>query len=102
VFEKESDEQPDSTEIDQVSESAKTSDDAEKALEEDDEEVPIDRLSEVPPSIIKNLIKSGFETMAELSVTKKEELVEIEGIDEETATTIIQQAKNQIESTGGV
>ena len=70
--------------------------------EDDEQEVPVNKLSEIDPSVVENLIKSGFETMAELSVTQKEELIEIEGIDEETAVTIIEQAKNQMESTGGV
>lgn len=72
------------------------------SIEEDDEqEIPVDRLNEIPASIVENLMKSGFETMAELSVTQKEELIEIEGIDEETALTIIEQAKSQMESAGG-
>ena len=66
--------------------------------EDEDQEIPVDKLSEVAPSIIENLIKSGFETMAELSVTQKEELVQIEGIDEDTALTIIEQAKIQMEN----
>jgi len=74
-----------------------------KPPEEDDEqEVPLDRLSQINPYIIESLIKSGFETMAELSVTKKEELVEIEGIDEETAVAIIEQARNQMKSMGDI
>ena len=61
----------------------------------DEQEIPIDQLSEIDPSIIENLVKSGFETLAELSVTQKEELMEINGIDEETALVIIEQAKKQ-------
>ena len=40
-------------------------------------------------------MQSGFETLAELSVTEKDELAEIDGIDEETAAAIIKQAKKQ-------
>ena len=69
---------------------------------DDEQEIPVDKLSAIAPAIIENLIKNGFETMAELSITQKEELVEIEGIDEETAAAIIEQARSQMESTGGV
>jgi len=47
-------------------------------------------------------VKSGFETLAELSVTQKEELTEIDGIDAETAAVIIEQAKKQMESMDSV
>jgi N utilization substance protein A len=72
------------------------------AEEDDEQEIPVDKLSAIAPAIIESLIKNGFETMAELSITQKEELVEIEGIDEETAAAIIEQARSQMESTGGV
>ena len=68
----------------------------EKENENDEEqEVPVSQLYEIDPSIISKLMQSGFETLAELSVTEKEELAEIDGIDEETAAAIIKQAKKQ-------
>jgi transcription termination/antitermination protein NusA len=66
-----------------------------EASGEEEQEIPVNQLSEVSPSIIECLLKNGFETMAELSITTKEELLEIEGIDLETATVIIEQAKKQ-------
>jgi len=47
-------------------------------------------------------MKSGFETLAELSVTRIEELTEIEGIDEETAVTVIEATKKQMENMDSV
>jgi len=103
-IEEECDEGPVVIETDKESKITETSGDQESDLagEDDEQEIPVDKLFEIDSSIIESLIKNGFETMAELSVTQKEELIEIEGIDEETATTIIEQAKNQMESTGGV
>ncbi|HIO23226.1 MAG TPA: transcription termination/antitermination protein NusA, partial [Nitrospinaceae bacterium] len=66
--------------------------------QEEEQEIPIDQLREVSPSAIESLLKNGFETLAELSVTKKEELIEIDGIDLETATIIVEQAKKQLAS----
>ena len=71
---------------------------SEEQEEEQEEEIPIDQLREVSPSAIESLLKNGFETLAELSVTKKEELIEIDEIDLETATIIIEQAKKQLAS----
>jgi N utilization substance protein A len=65
------------------------------ASNEEDQEIPVNQLREVSPSVIERLLESGFETLAELSITEKEELVEIEGIDLETATVIIAEAKKQ-------
>jgi N utilization substance protein A len=64
--------------------------------DEEDQEIPVNQLREVSPSVIECLLKNEFETLAELSVTKKEELVEIEGINLETAAVIIAQAKKQL------
>jgi len=70
------------------------------ASNEEDQEIPVNQLREVSPSVIERLLESGFETLAELSITEKEELVEIEGIDLETATVIIAEAKKQSTSDG--
>ena len=66
-----------------------------EASGEEEQEIPVNQLSKVSPSIIEGLLNNGFETMAELSVATKEELLEIEGIDIETAAVIIEQAKNK-------
>ena len=87
-----------STGTDEETKIMETSDDEKNdAAEEDsdEQEIPIDQLSEIDQSVIENLVKSGFETLAELSVTQKEELMEIDGVDEETAVVIIEQAKKQ-------
>ncbi len=63
--------------------------------EDDEQEVPISQLYGIDPSSINKLTQGGFETLAELSVTEKEELAEIDGIDEKTAMAIIEQAKKQ-------
>ena len=68
--------------------------------DDDEQEVPINQLYGIDPSIINKLMQNGFETLAELSITEKEELAEINGIDEETAMEIIDQAKKQ--STTGM
>ena len=65
-------------------------------ISEEEQEIPINQLLEVSSSAIESLLKNGFETLAELSITKKEELMEIDGIDLETATEIIEQAKKQL------
>ncbi|HAX46647.1 MAG TPA: transcription termination/antitermination protein NusA, partial [Nitrospina sp.] len=69
---------------------------------DDEQEIPVDQLSEIDSSIIELLVKSGFETLAELSVTKTQELAEIEGIDEETAVAVIEAAKKQMENMDSV
>jgi transcription termination/antitermination protein NusA len=72
----------------------------EEQEEQEEQEIPVDQLIEVSPLAIESLLKNGFETLAELSITKKEELMEIDGIDLETATEIIKQAKKQLSSDG--
>ena len=78
------------------------SDITEKEEDDDEQEIPVDQLSEIDSSIIELLVKSGFETLAELSVTKTQELAEIEGIDEETAVAVIEAAKKQMENMDSV
>jgi len=72
--------------------------DAEKEAA-DEQEVPVNQLHDIDPSIVNKLMQNGFETLAELSVTEKGELTEIDGIEEETAMAIIEQAKKQSTST---
>jgi hypothetical protein len=43
------------------------------------------------------LESNGFQTIAELSVTPTEELVVLEGIDEELATSLVEQARLHME-----
>lgn len=64
---------------------------------EDDQDFPLGDLTDVDSAITALLEKSGFQTIAELSVTPKEELTAIEGIDEEIANSILEQARLHME-----
>ncbi|MCH8158073.1 MAG: transcription termination/antitermination protein NusA, partial [Nitrospinae bacterium] len=75
---------------------------AEPSEEDEEREIPVEDLSEIDPEIIQRLSKSGFETLAELSITPPEDLIEIEGIDETVAQAIIAQARKRMENTGSV
>ena len=79
------------TETDEETQATETSEE-----QEEEQEIPINQLLEVSSSAIESLLENGFETLAELSITKKEELMEIDGIDLETAAGIIEQAKKQL------
>jgi len=79
------------TETDEETQATETSEE-----QEEEQEIPINQLLEVSSSAIESLLENGFETLAELSITKKEELMEIDGIDLETAAVIIEQAKKQL------
>jgi N utilization substance protein A len=68
-----------------------------EAVEEEDQEFPVSDLAGVDPSIIQILESNGFQTIAELSVTPTEELVVLEGIDEELATSLVEQARLHME-----
>ncbi|KMP11643.1 transcription termination factor NusA [Candidatus Nitromaritima sp. SCGC AAA799-C22] len=70
--------------------------------DEEEQEIPVEELSGTDPEIIKCLVKNGFQTLAELSVTPKEELIEIEGIDDKTAESVIDQAKKRMENMESV
>ena len=64
---------------------------------EEDQEFPVSDLSDVDPAIIQALESNGFQTIAELSVTPAEELVALEGIDEELANGLVEQARLHME-----
>ena len=64
---------------------------------EEDQEFPVSELAEVDPAIIQILESNGFQTIAELSVTPTEELTVLEGIDEELATSLVEQARLHME-----
>jgi N utilization substance protein A len=65
--------------------------------EAEDQEFPVSELSEVDPAIIQILESNGFQTIAELSVTPVEELIVLEGIDEELANSLVEQARLHME-----
>jgi transcription termination/antitermination protein NusA len=70
--------------------------------EDDDEEVLIQNLSGVSQELLDILETNGFETVAELSVTSLDELIAIEGIDEESGKDILEKVKQQLGNAGNV
>ncbi|MBI5428081.1 MAG: transcription termination/antitermination protein NusA [Nitrospinae bacterium] len=64
---------------------------------EEDHEFPIEILVDVDPAAIEILKANGFQTVAELSVTPLEDLTAIEGMDAETARTVLEQARLHME-----
>ncbi|MDH5761838.1 MAG: transcription termination factor NusA [Nitrospinota bacterium] len=66
--------------------------------DEEDQEFPVSELPEVDPAIIQILESNGFQTIAELSVTPVEELIALEGIDEELATSLVEKARLHMEN----
>ncbi len=64
---------------------------------EEDQEFPVSDLSEVDLTLIQTLESNGFQTIAELSVTPAEELSALEGIDEELANSLVEQARLHME-----
>ena len=71
-------------------------------FEEEDEEVPIQELTGLSPEVLKTLVDNGFETIAELSVTPLDELIAMEGVDEEMGKSILEQVKQRLENTENV
>ena len=70
--------------------------------EEEEEEVLIQELIGLTPEVLKNLADNGFETIAELSVAPLDELMAIEGVDEEMGKSILEQVKQRLENTENV
>ena len=75
---------------------------AEEAEEAEEEEVLIQELTGLTPEVLQVLGNNGFETIAELSVTPLEELLAMEGIDEEMGKSILDQVKQRLENSGNV
>ena len=93
--EKEIDESPDSHSVEIASDEQN---EAESEDDDDDQDFPLGDLTSVDGAIIELLEKSGFQTIAELSVTPLEELTAIEGIEEEEAKSILEQARQHMEN----
>ena len=70
--------------------------------EEEEEEVLIQELIGLTPEVLKNLADNGFETIAELSVAPLDELMTMEGVDEEMGKSILEQVKQRLENTENV
>ena len=62
----------------------------------EDEEIPIRDLSGFSTEILNTLETNGFETLAELSVTPLEELIAIDGLDENLGLEILEKVKEQL------
>jgi transcription termination/antitermination protein NusA len=84
-------------------EEQKIIDEPEEGNEEDnDEEILIQNLSGVSQELLGLLETNGFETVAELSVTPLDELITIDGIDEESGKDILEKVNQQLGNTGNV
>jgi len=69
---------------------------------DDDEEILIQSLSGVSQELLDILETNGFETVAELSVTSLDELIAIDGIDEDSGKDILGKVKQQLGNAGNV
>jgi transcription termination/antitermination protein NusA len=68
--------------------------------DDDEEEILIQNLSGVSQELLDLLETNGFETVAELSVTPIDELVAIDGIDEESGNNILKKVNQQLGNAG--
>lgn len=71
-------------------------------VEEEEEEVLIQELIGLTPEVLKTLADNGFETIAELSVAPLDELMAMEGVDEEMGKSILEQVKQRLGNTENV
>ncbi len=67
-------------------------------VEEEDQDPPVSDLPGLTPEVVELLMTNGFQTIAELSVTPIEELLAIEGFEEETARQMLELAKTHMEN----
>ncbi|MBL4665079.1 MAG: transcription termination/antitermination protein NusA [Nitrospinaceae bacterium] len=86
--------------IDEPEESASSSEIDEPG--DDDEEILIQSLSGVSQELLDILETNAFETVAELSVTSLDELIAIDGIDEDSGKDILGKVKQQLGNAGNV
>ena len=68
----------------------------------EEEEISIEELTDVSSELLDILKANGFETLAELSVTPLDELIEIEGLDESLGKEILESVKQQLENAENV
>ena len=62
----------------------------------EEEEILIEELTGLSSEVLDILKANGFETLAELSVTPLDELIEIEGLDENLGKEILESVKQQL------
>jgi N utilization substance protein A len=70
---------------------------AQESDEDEEQDIPVEELVDIDSTVIETLKQNEFQTLEELSVTPLEDLLAISGIDEETAQSILDQAKQRIE-----
>ncbi len=68
--------------------------------EDEDQDIPVDELVNIDKNVIAILKENEFQTLEELSVTPREELLAIAGIDDEIAQSILDQVKQRIGDPG--
>jgi len=79
-------------------ENKKAEAEAEKEDDAEDQDPLLADLVSVDKDILESLEKNGFQTIAELSVAPLEELTAIEGIGEEEAKSVLEQARQYMEN----
>lgn len=84
--------------LSEIQEKTPVSDEGETSTDEEDQDPPVSDLPGVDPIMVGLLMNNGFQTIAELSVTPIEELIAIEGIEEETARQVLELAKTHMEN----
>jgi N utilization substance protein A len=88
-----------------VKEASDTAEEEQKVIDEpenDDKEILIQDLPGVSRELLDLLAINGFETVAELSVTSLDELIAIDGVDEDSGKDIIEKVKRELENAGNV
>jgi N utilization substance protein A len=88
--------------IDEPEESTSSSEIGIDEPEDDDEEILIQNLSGVSQELLDLLETNGFETLAELSVTPLDELIAIDGIEEDSGKDILEKVKQKLGNAGNV
>ncbi|MCA9482624.1 MAG: transcription termination/antitermination protein NusA [Nitrospina sp.] len=80
-------------------ESTSAAEDAVEGVEEEEEQdPPVESLEGIEPEIVQILAANGFQTIPELSVTPLEELLAIEGLEEDAARKLLAQAQAYMEN----
>jgi transcription termination/antitermination protein NusA len=67
--------------------------------DEEEQDILVDELVDIDSNIIEILKQNEFQTLAELSITPLEELLALEGIDENVALLILSQAQQRINNS---
>ncbi len=79
-----------------ISESFSEEESVEDTVDDEDEEISVQELVGVSPDTLQTLVSNGFETLAELSITPLDELIALDGINEEIGQSILSQVKQRL------